>query len=76
MAHDSIGDRFTKREKKQKLNDLSKRTRSIEDLEAEEELIENTEKVEPIKAEQAPGRNDPCPCGSGKKYKKCCGAKD
>ncbi|MDR1414170.1 MAG: SEC-C domain-containing protein [Puniceicoccales bacterium] len=20
-------------------------------------------------------RNDPCPCGSGKKYKKCCGAK-
>ena len=22
----------------------------------------------------APGRNDPCPCGSGKKYKKCCGA--
>ena len=24
--------------------------------------------------EQEPGRNDPCPCGSGKKYKKCCGA--
>jgi tetratricopeptide (TPR) repeat protein len=23
-----------------------------------------------------PGRNDPCPCGSGKKYKKCCLAKD
>jgi hypothetical protein len=22
------------------------------------------------------GRNDPCPCGSGKKYKKCCSAKD
>lgn len=21
-----------------------------------------------------PGRNDPCPCGSGRKYKKCCGA--
>ena len=21
-----------------------------------------------------PSRNDPCPCGSGKKYKKCCGA--
>ena len=20
-----------------------------------------------------PGRNDPCPCGSGKKFKKCCG---
>lgn len=25
-----------------------------------------------VKAEE-PGRNDPCPCGSGKKYKKCCG---
>ena len=24
--------------------------------------------------DKAPGRNDPCPCGSGKKYKKCCGA--
>jgi uncharacterized protein YecA (UPF0149 family) len=24
--------------------------------------------------ETKPGRNDPCPCGSGKKYKKCCGA--
>ncbi|MBR6584145.1 MAG: SEC-C domain-containing protein, partial [Firmicutes bacterium] len=24
--------------------------------------------------EKEPGRNDPCPCGSGKKYKKCCGA--
>lgn len=23
--------------------------------------------------EKTPGRNDPCPCGSGKKYKKCCG---
>ena len=20
-----------------------------------------------------PGRNDPCPCGSGRKYKRCCG---
>ena len=29
--------------------------------------------VEPVKAEKEPGRNDPCPCGSGKKYKKCCG---
>ena len=27
----------------------------------------------PIEAPPAPGRNDPCPCGSGKKYKKCCG---
>lgn len=27
----------------------------------------------PVKSEKI-GRNDPCPCGSGKKYKKCCGA--
>jgi hypothetical protein len=26
-----------------------------------------------IVSEKCPGRNDPCPCGSGKKYKKCCG---
>ncbi|MGH9364250.1 MAG: SEC-C metal-binding domain-containing protein, partial [Thermoanaerobaculia bacterium] len=23
----------------------------------------------------APGRNEPCPCGSGKKFKRCCGAR-
>ena len=28
------------------------------------------------KAENKPGRNDPCPCGSGKKYTKCCGANE
>ena len=28
----------------------------------------------PVRAESRVGRNDPCPCGSGKKYKKCCGA--
>ncbi len=28
----------------------------------------------PIIAKKTPGRNDPCPCGSGKKYKKCCAA--
>ncbi|MDR2684579.1 MAG: SEC-C domain-containing protein, partial [Prevotellaceae bacterium] len=28
----------------------------------------------PIRAEKTVGRNDPCPCGSGKKYKNCCGA--
>ena len=28
---------------------------------------------EPRKVKDKVGRNDPCPCGSGKKYKKCCG---
>ncbi|MDR2431178.1 MAG: preprotein translocase subunit SecA [Candidatus Margulisbacteria bacterium] len=29
---------------------------------------------EPARAENKIGRNDPCPCGSGRKYKNCCGA--
>jgi preprotein translocase subunit SecA len=28
----------------------------------------------PVISDKKAGRNDPCPCGSGKKYKKCCGA--
>jgi SWIM/SEC-C metal-binding protein len=31
---------------------------------------------DPLVAEAKPGRNDPCPCASGKKYKKCCGAEE
>ncbi len=27
----------------------------------------------PVRVKKKPGRNDPCPCGSGKKYKNCCG---
>ena len=29
---------------------------------------------EPLHRADTPGRNDPCSCGSGKKFKKCCGA--
>ena len=29
-----------------------------------------------VKKADKVGPNDPCPCGSGKKYKKCCGARD
>ena len=36
---------------------------------------EDTPDVQTVKREgKKVGRNDPCPCGSGKKYKKCCGA--
>ena len=34
---------------------------------------EDTPKRKPAKSEKKVGRNDPCPCGSGKKYKQCCG---
>ncbi|QKF65039.1 preprotein translocase subunit SecA [Campylobacter corcagiensis] len=39
------------------------------------ELQNETEekKLEPIKVAKKPKRNEPCPCGSGKKYKECCG---
>ena len=41
----------------------------------EENGEKKTKKVTVKKrAEASIGRNDPCPCGSGKKYKKCCGA--
>ncbi|MGJ0509989.1 MAG: YchJ family protein [Methylocystis sp.] len=35
---------------------------------------EANRKNQPIVKGPQPGRNDACPCGSGKKYKKCCGA--
>ena len=31
-------------------------------------------KSTPMRVEKRAGRNDPCPCGSGKKFKKCCGS--
>ena len=44
---------------------------------------ETTQATEQSQSEQAladpktrPGRNDPCPCGSGRKYKRCCGKAD
>lgn len=40
------------------------------------ELFRNHHKVagtpEPVRVEPTPGRNDPCSCGSGRKYKRCC----
>ena len=38
-------------------------------------LQSGSEKPQPVRNQEKKkvGRNDPCPCGSGKKYKKCCG---
>ncbi|GAG66585.1 unnamed protein product, partial [marine sediment metagenome] len=36
------------------------------------DYVEEIKKLQSAKANKI-GRNDPCPCGSGKKYKKCCG---
>ena len=75
MGRDRISNRFFRKQDKERLKDLSERARTTEDRDAERDLLADTKKVDPIKGERAPGRNDPCPCGSGKKYKKCCGAK-
>jgi len=42
----------------------------------EQVLKESAPKAVTRKVSGKPGPNDPCPCGSGKKYKKCCGAKE
>ena len=39
------------------------------------QIIKDFKRSKIVHKEKEPGRNDPCPCGSGKKYKKCCGAK-
>ncbi|MBP6234142.1 MAG: preprotein translocase subunit SecA [Chitinophagaceae bacterium] len=46
-----------------------------EHISAENDYIDPSETVkhEPIRVEKTPGRNEPCPCGSGKKYKHCHG---
>jgi len=37
------------------------------------EIVKTYKRSKTVVKEKEPGRNDPCPCGSGKKYKKCCG---
>lgn len=47
-----------------------------EDIYSEEDrdaLFEIYRKSRTVVKDKEPGRNDSCPCGSGKKYKKCCG---
>ena len=54
------------REQKVDLNDPNQQTAAARDTREQP-------KREPIRAEKTVGRNDPCPCGSGKKYKNCHG---
>jgi preprotein translocase subunit SecA len=43
------------------------------DVVSEAAAAATAEKTKPVRAGPKVGRNDPCPCGSGKKYKHCCG---
>lgn len=47
---------------------------NIFDEEKRKELYKEQKTARTVVKEPKVGRNDPCPCGSGKKYKKCCGA--
>lgn len=47
---------------------------SILTKERRKELYLQQKKSNTVVKDAKIGRNDPCPCGSGKKYKKCCGA--
>ncbi len=48
-------------------------TRDIDQLWREQFLREEPRSGAPYRAPLKVGRNDPCPCGSGRKYKRCCG---
>jgi preprotein translocase subunit SecA len=51
---------------------------AVEETDAEATIAsaeERTDVIRPVRVQKV-GRNDPCPCGSGKKYKKCCMLKE
>ena len=60
---------------------LTFRLKSEEDIKREQTAkitgasgaSDGSEKKQPVKKGKKVGRNEPCPCGSGKKYKQCCG---
>jgi preprotein translocase subunit SecA len=60
------------RRTEQRRTDMSKMQTRRDDLTTSSGSDES-HSVAPIKVEKRPGRNDPCPCGSGKKYKNCHG---
>ena len=57
------------------LRDLQATQQALQMSEGVDEVASEMPDTRPTRtyvAESEPGRNDPCPCGSGKKYKKCC----
>ena len=58
----------------EKRQDYSKyQSQKTDIMQAGQQDTREKQKQQPIHAEKTVGRNDPCPCGSGKKYKQCCG---
>lgn len=46
---------------------------NVFDEEKLKSIVKDFKRSKIVHAEKKPGRNEPCPCGSGKKYKNCCG---
>ena len=63
--------RFTQEQAPQKPKEKLVESRSEEEAQQAREV--EKPKQQPVRVEQKIGRNDPCPCGSGKKYKACHG---
>ena len=78
MLHLVKSENNTKREERANITNAGLDTSAVNQMNVEGESVpsqsSSTEKRQPI-VNNGPkvGRNDPCPCGSGKKYKQCCG---
>ena len=58
----------------EKRQDYSKyQSQKTDIMQAGQQDTRERQKQQPVHAEKTVGRNEPCPCGSGKKYKQCCG---
>ena len=58
----------------EKRQDYSKyQSQKTDIMQAGQQDTRERQKPQPVHAEKTVGRNEPCPCGSGKKYKQCCG---
>ncbi len=57
-----------------KRTDMSRMQTGRSGIESRSNTNEQQQKVQPVRTEKKVGRNDLCPCGSGKKYKNCHGA--
>ena len=59
--------------KKQQLNSVLNNKKQKENRQSGQRNTQKQQTQQTVVKPEEPGRNDPCPCGSGKKYKRCCG---
>ena len=60
-------------ERRRKTEQSMRYQKSESEASVESQADANVKAAPFVRAEQKVGRNEPCPCGSGKKYKQCCG---